>query len=111
MGAIRENQLNSDVSNFVTMELNADISLENFDAPVKKIKKAKLSKSIPTTKSKNLDPTQLYLNEIGFSPLLTPEEEVYFARLAQKGDEAGRKRMIESNEHQLLQRRNIRKSR
>lgn len=48
-------------------------------------------------KYKSLDATQLYLNEIGFSPLLTPEEEVYFARLAQKGDEAGRKRMIESN--------------
>ena len=47
--------------------------------------------------SKNLDATQLYLNEIGFSPLLTPEEEVKYARLAQKGDEAGRRRMIESN--------------
>lgn len=44
-----------------------------------------------------LDATQLYLNEIGFSPLLSPEEEVHFARLAQKGDAAGRKRMIESN--------------
>ena len=46
---------------------------------------------------KHLDATQLYLNEIGFSPLLSPQEEVYFARLALKGDEAGRKRMIESN--------------
>lgn len=46
---------------------------------------------------KQLDATQLYLNEIGFSPLLTPEEEVYFARLARKGEAAGRKRMIESN--------------
>jgi RNA polymerase nonessential primary-like sigma factor len=45
----------------------------------------------------SLDATRLYLNEIGFSPLLTAEEEVYFARLAQKGDEAARKRMIESN--------------
>ncbi len=44
-----------------------------------------------------LDATQLYLNEIGFSPLLTPAEEVHFARLARKGDPAGRKRMIESN--------------
>ncbi|TBW54462.1 RNA polymerase sigma factor RpoS [Marinobacter halodurans] len=49
------------------------------------------------TSQKQLDATQLYLNEIGFSPLLTPEEEVYFARLARKGQEAGRKRMIESN--------------
>jgi len=49
------------------------------------------------TSQKQLDATQLYLNEIGFSPLLTPEEEVYFARLARKGEESGRKRMIESN--------------
>jgi RNA polymerase nonessential primary-like sigma factor len=46
---------------------------------------------------KNLDATQLYLNEIGFSPLLTAEEEVYYARKALRGDGAARKRMIESN--------------
>ncbi|ACR12923.1 RNA polymerase sigma factor RpoS [Teredinibacter turnerae] len=46
---------------------------------------------------RNLDATQLYLNEIGFSPLLSADEEVYFARRALKGDEAARKRMIESN--------------
>ena len=49
------------------------------------------------TLQRSLDATQLYLNEIGFSPLLSPEEEVYFARLARKGEPAGRKRMIESN--------------
>ncbi len=47
--------------------------------------------------AKSLDATQLYLNEIGFSPLLTAEEEVYFSRLALKGCEKSRKRMIESN--------------
>lgn len=47
--------------------------------------------------TKSLDVTQLYLSEIGYSPLLTAEEEVYFSRLALKGDEAARKRMIESN--------------
>ena len=46
---------------------------------------------------KNLDATQLYLSEIGFSPLLTAEEEVYFARKALRGCEASRKRMIVSN--------------
>lgn len=43
------------------------------------------------------DATRMYLSEIGFSPLLTAEEEVYFARRARRGDEAARKRMIESN--------------
>jgi RNA polymerase nonessential primary-like sigma factor len=49
------------------------------------------------TYQKNLDATQLYLNEIGFSPLLSAEEEVFFARKALRGDDAARKRMIESN--------------
>ncbi|HED15505.1 MAG TPA: RNA polymerase sigma factor RpoS [Gammaproteobacteria bacterium] len=44
-----------------------------------------------------MDATRLYLNEIGFSPLLSAEEEVYYSRLAQKGEESGRQRMIESN--------------
>lgn len=47
--------------------------------------------------AKSLDATQLYLNEIGFSPLLSAEEEVYFGRLALKGDVPARQRMIESN--------------
>ena len=44
-----------------------------------------------------LDATRLYLSEIGYSPLLTAEEEVHYARMAQRGEEAGRKKMIESN--------------
>ncbi len=44
-----------------------------------------------------MDATRLYLNEIGASELLTAEEEVYFSRKAQKGDEPSRQRMIESN--------------
>jgi RNA polymerase nonessential primary-like sigma factor len=47
--------------------------------------------------SSSLDATQIYLSEIGFSPLLSAEEEIYFSRLALKGDEASRKRMIVSN--------------
>lgn len=47
--------------------------------------------------SSNLDATQMYLSEIGFSPLLTAEEEVFFSRKALKGCEASRARMIESN--------------
>jgi RNA polymerase nonessential primary-like sigma factor len=43
------------------------------------------------------DATRIYLKEIGFSPLLSAEEEVYYARKAQRGDDKSRKRMIESN--------------
>ena len=43
------------------------------------------------------DATRIYLKEIGFSSLLTAEEEVYYARRAQKGDKKARSRMIESN--------------
>src|SRR5574344_775450 len=45
----------------------------------------------------SMDVTQLYLGEIGFSPLLTAEEEVFLARKALRGDLPARKRMIESN--------------
>jgi RNA polymerase nonessential primary-like sigma factor len=58
---------------------------------------SKAGRSHGATTSAALDTTQLYLNEIGFSPLLSQQEEVHFARLALKGDEAARKRMIESN--------------
>ena len=45
----------------------------------------------------DLDATRLYLSEIGFTPLLSAEQEVTFARQARCGDADARKRMIESN--------------
>ncbi|EHQ51735.1 RpoD subfamily RNA polymerase sigma-70 subunit [Ectothiorhodospira sp. PHS-1] len=45
----------------------------------------------------DMDATRIYLSEIEFSPLLTPEEEVHYSRLAQQGDEYGRRKMIECN--------------
>jgi len=68
-------------------ELFNDASLEDEDTDA----------AIIYPKTKALDPTQMYLSEIGFSPLLSPEEEVFFARAAIKGDAKARKRMIESN--------------
>ena len=55
---------------------------------------SRLRKEFP---DREMDATRLYLSEIGFSPLLTAEQEVYFARRSQRGDEDARKRMIESN--------------
>jgi RNA polymerase nonessential primary-like sigma factor len=45
----------------------------------------------------DMDATRLYLNEIGFAPLLTAEEEVKYSRMALQGNEEGRRRMIECN--------------
>ncbi len=49
------------------------------------------------TDDANLDATRIYLNEIGYSRLLTADEEVLFARRAQRGDNESRHRMIVSN--------------
>jgi RNA polymerase nonessential primary-like sigma factor len=60
-------------------------------------KSRKTGKPRKSSGSESHDPTRLYLSEIGASPLLSAEEEVYYSRLAQKGDEEARKHMIESN--------------
>lgn len=44
-----------------------------------------------------IDPTQIYLKEIGVSPLLSAEEEVYYSRLAQQGEIKARNHMIQCN--------------
>lgn len=44
-----------------------------------------------------IDPTELYLREIGHRPLLNAEQEVYFGRRAQAGEASSRSCMIESN--------------
>ncbi len=82
------------------IDFNEDVLIEDEPAaaatPARR-GRAKVDHSVDDHFTKSLDATQLYLNEIGFSPLLTAEEEVYFARRALRGDEASRKRMIESN--------------
>lgn len=58
------------------------------------------SSAKPTKKkvdNRRLDAMQLYLKEIEYSPLLTPEEEVYYGRLAIEGEEHARKKMIVCN--------------
>jgi RNA polymerase primary sigma factor len=43
------------------------------------------------------DPLKLYVRQIGDGPLLTPAQERELARLKDEGDEAAKKRLIESN--------------
>jgi RNA polymerase nonessential primary-like sigma factor len=89
------------ISNAVTKEefdLNqVTTEPEAFGKEKRTVKKKTEAKEEVEVTSKSLDATQLYLGEIGFSPLLTAEEEVLYARRALRGDEAARKRMIESN--------------
>lgn len=47
--------------------------------------------------SQAVDPTTLYLNEIGYTALLNSEQEVLLAREALQGNADSRKRMIEAN--------------
>ncbi|MFT2089806.1 RNA polymerase sigma factor RpoS [Paraglaciecola sp. 2405UD69-4] len=79
--------------------IEAEHSTRSKPTPTHKSDKAQLKEELSNLEDspKNLDATQLYLGEIGFSPLLSAEEEVYFSRRALKGDEAARKRMIVSN--------------
>lgn len=56
------------------------------------------TKSESSSGEAQCDATRLYLNELSHSAkLLNAEEEKHFGRLALKGDEAARTRMIESN--------------
>lgn len=81
----------------VANEGPSNSEIENFDVSDSEEGEFQEALNANGSLQRSLDATQLYLNEIGFSPLLSPEEEVYFARLARKGEPAGRKRMIESN--------------
>ncbi|WP_144210322.1 RNA polymerase sigma factor RpoS [Shewanella donghaensis] len=80
-----------------------DLAKQPKEVAVKVGKKAKdaqqpdIEQQVQDDLQKNLDATQLYLGEIGFSPLLSAEEEVFFSRKALKGCGKSRNRMIESN--------------
>lgn len=88
-------------SNTAIAEPLVDLAKNESDVEIdKKGTKAdsvELESQVQDDLQKNLDATQLYLSEIGFSPLLSAEEEVYFSRKALKGCDKSRNRMIESN--------------
>lgn len=74
-----------------------DFALEKEEVASDLVQELGIEQQVQDDLQKNLDATQLYLGEIGFSPLLSAEEEVYFSRKALKGCAKSRNRMIESN--------------
>tara|TARA_B110000503_G_scaffold17838_1_gene26049 strand:- start:302 stop:1231 length:930 start_codon:yes stop_codon:yes gene_type:complete len=58
---------------------------------------AKKKNKIESPTRRVVDATSIYLKEIGFSPLLTADEEVLYSRKLQQGCERSRQMMIVSN--------------
>ena len=58
---------------------------------------AKAAPKLDLTVEPSLDSLQLYLREIGRVPLLTADQEVYLAKLVERGDLAAKRQMIEAN--------------
>lgn len=75
-----------------TEVVSSSENIEELSAGSEEGKKRRVS-----THATEMDATRLYLKEIEYSKLLTPQEEVYYARLAQQGDPAGRNKMIVCN--------------
>lgn len=91
---VEANSLESDGFDFEG-DLNEAFSALDGEEEIEEILESPAVESVSYTHSP--DPTQLYLGEIGFVPLLTPEEELRVARLAVKGDHQAFSRMVESN--------------
>ncbi|MHA1569718.1 MAG: sigma-70 family RNA polymerase sigma factor, partial [Alphaproteobacteria bacterium] len=82
----------------VDVEVEADADEETIEEVVKEaVEDAPVKYAPGAIPDGQLDATRLYLSEIGYSPLLTADEEKYYSRLSLKGDEAARKKMIECN--------------
>jgi RNA polymerase primary sigma factor len=52
---------------------------------------------VEETEPQTADPLKLYVRQIGDGPLLTPAQERELARLKDEGDEAAKRKLIESN--------------
>jgi RNA polymerase nonessential primary-like sigma factor len=95
-------------STLIEMEVNqqrslknnkkSETSLETLDSDMEEVEiVTEVLGDIAEPENDELDATKMYLGEIGFAPLLQPEEEVNLARLVQQGDLEARNRMIVSN--------------
>lgn len=87
-----------DESVFEPLEADPDETLVEIEEE-SEVKKPKRSTAYAASEVSEgeLDATRMYLNEIGFSSLLTAQEEVYYSRRSLKGDKEARRVMIVSN--------------
>jgi RNA polymerase nonessential primary-like sigma factor len=89
-----------EVAAFLDEEMELELSGEEVaeaEAPTEEPEREQIKYTPGEVSDGDMDATRLYLNEIGFSSLLTPKDEVYFARLSLRGDQNARRVMIESN--------------
>jgi len=87
-----------DESVLETLEADLDeASVEIEDEPEEEKPKRPTAYAASEVSEGELDATRMYLNEIGFSSLLTAKEEVYYSRRSLKGDKDARRVMIVSN--------------
>ena len=88
----RLNETNDDVDKEVEAveDSDEDTEVDDGEEDIKPQQTTKVSR-------RDIDATRLYLKEIESSALLSADEEKYYARLAQNGDQKARAKMIECN--------------
>lgn len=74
-------------------EIEDSLEIEEVEVEVE----AEVEEESEVSTKQDVDPTQIYLREIGISPLLNAEQEIHYARLAQQGDMKARNHMIQCN--------------
>jgi len=94
---LEKDSLEDDVLDLEAMDMGDDIKIVEEEVSGLIEPKVHVHAHREDVNDRDMDATRLYLGEIGFSPLLTAEQEVSIARRIQKGDADARKQMIESN--------------
>jgi RNA polymerase nonessential primary-like sigma factor len=92
---IQEVEIEMDVLS-LSIEPDIDVDVDVTESEAEVIG-AEIIESEVTEEEGSIDPTQIYLAQIGRTPLLSPEEEVEYGRLAKNGCIKAKNRMIESN--------------
>jgi len=78
-------------------EPEPEARLEVVPDPVEAEAEADEVEEVEETEPQTADPLKLYVRQIGDGRLLTPQEERELARLKDEGDEAAKRKLIESN--------------